>query len=38
MLKYMKCYPPIRSQEAIDLVIRQAEVLAMDWEKKENQK
>lgn len=26
-------YPPIRSQEAIDLVIRQAEVLAKDWEK-----
>lgn len=28
-------YPPIRSQEAIDLVIKQAEVLAQDWEKKE---
>lgn len=29
-------YPPIRSQEAIDLVIRQAEVLAKDWEKRED--
>ncbi|MDP4270407.1 MAG: HsdR family type I site-specific deoxyribonuclease, partial [Bacteroidota bacterium] len=27
-------YPPVRSQEAINLVIRQAEVLAKDWEKK----
>ncbi|NDW11160.1 type I restriction endonuclease subunit R [Dysgonomonas sp. 520] len=26
-------YPPIRSQEAIDLVIAQAEVLAKDWER-----
>ena len=30
-------YPPIRSQEAIDLVIKQAEVLAKNWEKKENE-
>ena len=28
-------YPPSHSQEAIDLIIRQAEVLAKDWEKKE---
>ena len=30
-------YPPIRSQEAIDLVIKQAEVLAKDWEKNSNE-